>query len=119
VVKLRAARPDAAAKSTGAAAVDGILRAHGFVALQALPLRHAPAAAKNAVDLSRVSIATYADGAPPEAVAAALARRPEVEYAEPQWVYPLCAVPNDASYGFQSAYLLRMKFPNAWDLVKG
>lgn len=119
IVKLRAAQPDATAKSTGDATVDAVLRAHGVTAIEPLRAGRGRAAAKGGTDLSRVSIATYADGAPPEAVAAAVARQPGVEYAEPQWVYPLCAVPNDANYATQSVYLNRMKFPNAWDLVKG
>jgi len=120
VVKLRAARPDAAAKSTGAVAVDALLQPHGLLSVEPVHETRGTAPAKGGTDLSRLSIATYADGAPPEAVAAAIARHPAVEYAEPQWVYPLCVVPNDANYAtIQSPYLSRMKFPNAWDLVKG
>src|SRR5262245_12156031 len=98
IIKLQDELPHAAGKSTGVAGVDAILGAHGAIGLD--PLRPADRRPRKPthVDLSRIYLLHYADGAPPEAVAAELARQPGVEYAEPQWTYPIDAVPNDTDY---------------------
>ncbi len=119
IVKLRTASADGAGKATGVATIDAILARHGVLEVApVLPVRQKPRKVGH-TDLSNVVIARYADGAPPEAVAAALARQPEVEYAEPQWMYPTCVNPNDPNFISQTGYLLRMNLPAAWNLTKG
>lgn len=101
----------------------------GFdAALQALKInrleRVAPAlAGRLQKSLPRTRIdnlwyAFYSGSQPPEEVARALARQPEVEFAEARYEYQLTAVPNDPLAGRQY-YLNRILLPQAWDLCKG
>jgi subtilisin family serine protease len=60
---------------------------------------------------------------PPDAdvpvLAAKLSRLPEVEYAQPVWVYETTAVPNDPAYsGGMQAYLANLQVQPAWDVQK-
>jgi len=72
------------------------------------------------VDLSRLYVLHFGGGADPLQVARDFAARPEVEYAEPQFVYPLAAIANDPLYPTeQSAYFTRMAFPAAHDNTRG
>jgi subtilisin family serine protease len=54
------------------------------------------------------------------AVAAELTGMPEVEWAEPNYIFGLDAVPNDPYYlSYQSSYLGLMQMPAAWDYTTG
>jgi hypothetical protein len=118
IVKWHQAPAPTGALVTGGA-VDRVLAAHGVLALEpALPPRRA-ARKQSATGLERVVVVRYASATPPEALAAALAGLPEVEYAEPQWVHPIAVVPNDPSWPSQTTAVSRMRFPQAWDLATG
>ena len=119
VLKLEAPAAGVAAKSTGLPAVDALLAAHGTTAIApVLPPSRLPRKPTR-TDLSRVYVVRYADGAAPAVVAADLARLPGVEYAEPQWLHSIDVLPNDPNYTNQSAYLSRMRLPQAWDVTRG
>lgn len=57
----------------------------------------------------------------PDAVAAAasLTRQPEVEYAHPNWLLKLNAVPNDTQYGARQWNFTLLDMPRAWDINAG
>lgn len=71
-------------------------------------------------DLSRIYLLHFSSGEDALEVARALAVNPEIEYAEPQFVYELAVIPDDPSYApEQSAYFERMDLPAAFDDTKG
>jgi hypothetical protein len=108
-----------AGKATGLAALDAVLAQHGVTGIApVLPAARSPRGPAGA-SLARVAVVRYAGGAPPEVVAARLARLPGVEYAEPQWIYEISVQPNDPNYSSQRTYLERMRFHQAWDVTKG
>jgi subtilisin family serine protease len=109
--------PNAVGK-TGLAQVDAVLQAHGVESRRTIAPFATPSK-PGGVDLSRVQIVHYGSGAAPQQVARELADLPGVEYAEPKWGYWISLVPNDPEWGLESAYLTRMKLPEAWDVVKG
>jgi hypothetical protein len=120
IVKLREpaqlARP---AKATGVSRVDAILRQQRVADVGPVaPHLRAPSK-PGGTDLRGIWVVHYVSGADPRRVAEQLAALPEVEYAEPQFCYPLDAVPNDTFWAQQSPYMARMHLPEAWNLTKG
>jgi serine protease len=57
----------------------------------------------------------------PDSIGAAanLARQPEVEYAQPNWLRRKAAVPNDPSYGARQWNFPLLDLPRAWDINSG
>lgn len=53
------------------------------------------------------------------AIAASLARQPEVEYAHPNWLMKPALVPNDAQYAARQWNLTAINMPGAWDINAG
>lgn len=53
------------------------------------------------------------------AIAATLARQPEVEYAHPNWLLKKNLVPNDTSYGSRQWNFSAINMPGAWDVNPG
>ena len=68
---------------------------------------------------------TYDAPIPPVSVARWLARSPDVELAEPQYIYQTTALParmadpNDPQYSSNQGYLSRLELDDAWDTAKG
>jgi hypothetical protein len=111
---------DGALTSTGSAALDRMLAAHGVQHTRPVAARIRGPRRPGGTDLSRVFVVELGGGADALAVARELATRPEVEYAEPQFVYPLAAVPGDPLYATeQSTYFQRMQLPAAFDVTRG
>ena len=71
-----------------------------------------------AANLNQVYYLRYGSNQSPEKVAADFARDPNVEYAEPKYMYPLLAVPNDTLYTDMDQFP-HIQAPAAWDVVKG
>jgi hypothetical protein len=116
LVKLR----QSAGAAKAAPAVQAVLAREGLHKLEPVAPWLRAAAKPGGPDLSRVFAAEYTSGADPEVVAARLAALPEVEYAEPQWVYRIAVDPNDPSWPNQSTYMsTRPHFPLAWDVARG
>ncbi len=65
-----------------------------------------------------VKVLRLPQGASEVASARALARRAEVQFAEPDWVYPPALVPNDPSFASQW-HLPKIGCPPAWDTTIG
>jgi serine protease len=53
------------------------------------------------------------------AIASALARQPEIEYAHPNWLLKPKLVPNDTSYGSRQWNFSAINMPGAWDVNPG
>lgn len=74
--------------------------------------------------LQRIYYLRYDGPQRPQAVAKALAEDPNVEFAEPEYIYrpaetvPPLATPNDPLFS-NMTHLQRMQLPAAWDVVKG
>lgn len=73
--------------------------------------------------LPRTKIVRLPAGASVRAAAAALSRRADVEYAEPNWISRLSAVPNDTRFGelhgFNQANDADIDMPEGWDFQTG
>lgn len=60
------------------------------------------------------------DGDPDSpAIAASLARQPEVEYAHPNWLLKRNLVPNDTAYASRQWNFTALNLPGAWDINAG
>ncbi|MDW8018912.1 MAG: S8 family serine peptidase [Chloroherpetonaceae bacterium] len=71
-------------------------------------------------DISRIYYLHYADGTHPALVAAELTKLPEVEYAEPSYIYSLSVVPNDSAYGTRGQDFFEYhNIPQAWQVSTG
>lgn len=79
------------------------------------------AANKGAVDLSLVYVLQFSSPHDALTLAGELSRQPEVQYAEPWFIYPLTGgtiVPNDPFYQ-QQWHLPKIKAPEAWNETEG
>ncbi len=109
-------------KSTfGVASVDRILsQALGISTARLFPAATSTQAA-GAVDLSFMYVASYSTPNDPFTLAEQLSKLPEVQYAEPWFIYPLAErtfTPNDSLYSLQWA-LKQVNAPTAWDITQG
>jgi subtilisin family serine protease len=75
-------------------------------------------AAEDRVGLSRIMILEVPPQTDVEALAAQVQRNPVVEYAEPDYLFPLDAIPNDSLFSLQQ-YLRQTKAPEAWEIARG
>ena len=119
VVKLRSGAVVPGSSIRSAAALDRALAAHAVVAID--PVLRAQGARRkaNRVGLERAALVRYAGGTPPQTLAAALSKLADVEYAEPLWEQRIAVIPNDPSWSSQATALARMRFPEAWETVRG
>jgi len=78
------------------------------------------AAARMTGEISRIYYLYYSDGTNPAQVAAELSKLPEVEYAEPSYLYSLSVVPNDSAYGTRGQDFFEYhNIPQAWAISTG
>lgn len=115
------AQPSLSKTGFGIAAIDKILsRTAGASAAQLFPA--APAALRpDDVDLSLMYTVSYTSPNDPFTLAEELSRLPEVQYAEPWFIYPLAHTtftPNDSLFSEQWS-LQKIYAPAAWDISKG
>ena len=75
-------------------------------------------AAQDRIGLSRIALMEVPAHTDVETLAAQLQQHPLVEYAEPDYLIPLDAIPNDALFSRQQ-YLTQIKAPEAWELARG
>ena len=125
------------AAKTGLPIFDRAAAKHEVVAMEkAFPLLDEVAAkrslSENAEALRRVYIVRFDAPRRPQSVAAALARDPNVVFAEPHYIRRLAwdglptpeearamlSTPNDTNFGAMT-HLLRLRLTDAWDVVKG
>jgi subtilisin family serine protease len=78
---------------------------------------------ERALLLPRTKLVRLPAGASVRAAAAAFSRRADVEFAEPNWIYRLSAVPNDTRFGelhgLNQANDADIDAPQAWDVTTG
>ena len=79
---------------------------------------HVSAAASSTHRRSRQSVVLSLSGLDEEALADQLRATGAVEYAEPDYLMPAAATPNDPGYGTQW-YLGKVNLPAAWDVTTG
>jgi subtilisin family serine protease len=78
------------------------------------------AAARMTQEISRIYYLYYSDGTNPAQVAAELSKLPDVEYAEPSYLYSLSVVPNDSAYGMRGQDFFEYhNIPQAWAVSTG
>ncbi len=70
------------------------------------------------IGLSRIHVLTVPEDTDIRQMVAALNQNPEVEYAEPDYIIPAQAIPNDARYNSQQ-HLPQIMAEQAWDVAKG
>ncbi|MFQ5598945.1 MAG: S8 family serine peptidase [Candidatus Krumholzibacteriia bacterium] len=110
---------DGAGKATGSAELDGLVTAHAVNRIERFAPNIQGPRKPGGTDLSRIYLLHFGSGKDAKQVARDFAASWEVEYAEPQFVYPLAATPNDPQYSSQASYYNRMSFPTAFDDTKG
>jgi serine protease len=89
----------------------------GYTLDQAFPFLQNSRAAESA-NLNRIFYFRYTSSKSPAEVAEDFSRDPNVEYAEPKYIYPLLDTPNDAQYAAMTQFP-HVQAPAAWDVVKG
>jgi len=122
IVKLMPqANPSLSKSALGIASIDRILsRTAGASASQLFPTATATMRPDD-VDLSLMYTVSYSSPNDPFSLAEELSKLPEVQYAEPWFIYPLARVaftPNDSLYSQQWS-LQKINAPAAWDITKG
>lgn len=106
-------------KSSGSPVVDELLAEQGVQRLEPVLSSRARARKPGKTDLSRVWRLHYTGSRDPRQVARDFATSTEVEYAEPEFLYPLAATPNDPLYASeQSVYFAKMALPTAFDSIQ-
>jgi serine protease len=68
--------------------------------------------------LDNIYYLSYQNGENPKQVAAAFAEDPNIEYAEPLYIYPLLDIPNDPNY-INMTQFPQIEANTAWNIVKG
>lgn len=105
----------------GVASVDKILtRALGVSTARLYPTA-ASTSKPGEVDLSLLYVASYSSPNDPFTLSEELSKLPEVQYAEPWFIYPLADrafAPNDSLYSLQWA-LKQVSASSAWDITQG
>ncbi|MFQ5824682.1 MAG: S8 family serine peptidase [bacterium] len=98
--------------------IDKKLNKHNVYAIKkALPfLDHSTK--KMAKDLRRIYYFNYSSGENPKEVAMDFAIDPNIEYAEPKYLYKLNATPNDSFFTTMLQFTV-VDAPDAWDIIKG
>lgn len=69
-------------------------------------------------EMQKIRFVYYGADVNPKAVAADFAADPNVQYAEPWYVYSLTDIPNDTQYGVMTQFA-QVSAPTAWDIIKG
>ena len=108
-----------AAGATGLAGVDRLMNRYGVRDIrQVAPLEGALPEAVAATGIAAIYNVPFSVDADPRDVAAAFAADPDVEYAEPKYLYEISDTPNDPLYGSMTQFA-HVGAPAAWDVVKG
>ncbi len=123
IVKLRPMKLQIAKQSFGVRSLDLFAQRYGVKSIDAMFPHHAPPAPGKKIDLTRFYYMRYSQSVDPFSVAKELSARPEVEYAEPWFVYEVdkspLFVPNDTFYLSQQWDLRIMKADSAWNVSQG
>lgn len=107
----------------GVASVDQFVQRYGAESAQPLfPPQPAPVQTKADDDMASIYVMKYSSPMDPFSIAKQVSELPEVEYAEPWFIYPVDGVsaftPNDALYAQQWA-LTKVHADGAWGITQG
>lgn len=107
------------ASRTSIRSVDALCNQYGVYSIEpAFPfLRYSTK--KNADVLRRIYIIRFPRSTPVTQVCDAFARDENLEYAEPQLLFKITALPDDPNFSEQQVQLDLMNLPQAWDVIKG
>ncbi len=124
IVRLSAAAGAPAAKgSFGVTSVDRFVQRYGAESVRPLfPSRTSGVQTKADDEMSRVYVMTYSSPLDPFSIAKEVSELPEVDYAEPWFIYPVDDVaaftPNDSLYSRQWGFV-KVKADSAWGVSQG
>lgn len=120
IVKLKPNRGLAkAAHSFGVASLDQFVQRYGVQSVSRVFEGHAAPASSNEVDLTRFYVMKYSSPMDAFAVCKDLSQHPDVEYADPWYIYAVDAcTPNDSLRSQQWA-LTKMMLDSAWCISTG
>ncbi len=122
IVKLRPMRLSKAAQSFGVSSLDQFAGKFGVQSIGEIFPHHVTPANPDRVDLTRFYLLRYSQNSDPFTVAKELSGRPEVEYAEPWFIYEVDAnptfTPSDSLFPNQWA-LKKIKADSAWNVTQG
>lgn len=105
-------------KAQGAPRIQQKMAAFSVQQIEAVfPEAQTPIDASQA-ELSRIFELRFSDAFEPDFVAQSFASAPEVQYAEPVYLIPYHAIPNDPRFPEQE-HLPQIFAPQAWDVTKG
>ena len=105
--------------TTGLSSIDRILRKFNVTDIQPLwKNRNALKKLHATSSLEKIYFIHFAGDQSPKKVAEQLNRDPNIEYAEPLYLYRINVEPNDRYFPNQN-YLQAISAPAAWDVVKG
>jgi len=102
----------------GISSVDGILSRLSVNAVEGMFPAAMAERGRGNVDLSRFIVVKYSAPVDPFSLASDLSNVPEVQYAEPWFIYPVTYDPNDPFYSSQYG-LMRIQANAAWDITQG
>lgn len=105
----------------GVPGLDEFVQRYRATSIDQMFPHHASPGAKGAVDLSEFYVLKYSSPINAFEVARELSQLPEVQYAEPWFIYPVSEaafIPNDPDYTKQWA-LARVQADSAWEVSQG
>ncbi|MDZ7316759.1 MAG: S8 family serine peptidase [candidate division KSB1 bacterium] len=104
-------------QTPGGSMKDRLAASAGFIhSLE--PIARSQGKASRSADFASFYLAKYSVNKSPFEAAAEVSRQPEIEYAQPNFIYRLQAIPNDPNFPNQ-AFWRQINAPQAWDITHG
>ncbi len=120
IVKLKPNRGLAkAAHSFGVAGLDQFVQRYGVQSVSRVFENHAAPARSGEVDLTRFYVMKYSTPMDAFAVCKELSQQPDVEYADPWYIYAVTSCPANDSLRSQQWALTKMMLDSAWCISTG
>jgi len=104
--------------SVGISSIDAIFNRVGVTQIKKVFKNKQPPVNKALPDLTRIYYLKLSLNADIPSIAKELSQNPNVEYAEPRYIYEMYDVPDDPLYSDQW-YLPKINASNAWDISQG
>jgi len=104
--------------SVGISSVDAIFNRAGATQIKKVFKNKQPPVNKTLPDLSRIFYLKIPLNADVQSIARELSQNPNIEYAEPRYIYKMYDVPDDPLYSDQW-YLPKINASDAWDISQG
>ncbi|HDZ42302.1 MAG TPA: peptidase S8, partial [Bacteroidetes bacterium] len=104
--------------SVGISSVDAIFNRAGATQIKKVFKNKQPPVNKTLPDLSKIFYLKIPLNADVQSIARELSQNPNIEYAEPRYIYKMYDVPDDPLYSDQW-YLPKINASDAWDISQG